>query len=55
MPKKPGSLRRKPKKATFVVKNNMTDQGKVENALYWCSECIISGYTIKIWNKLFPN
>ena len=31
MPKKPGSLRRKPKKPTFVVKNNMTDQGKVEN------------------------
>ena len=28
------------------------DQGKIENALYWCSECIISGYTMKIWDKL---
>ena len=30
MPKKPGSLRRKPKKPTFVVKNNTTDDGKIE-------------------------
>ena len=28
------------------------DQGKIENALYWCSESIISGYTMKIWEKL---
>ena len=28
------------------------DQGKIENALYWCTECIISGYTMKIWEKL---
>jgi len=28
------------------------DQGKIENALYWCTECIISGYIMKIWEKL---
>ena len=28
------------------------DQGKIENALYWCTECILSGYTMKIWSKL---
>jgi hypothetical protein len=28
------------------------DQGKIENALYWCSEGIISGYIMKIWEKL---
>ena len=28
------------------------DQGKIENALYWCTECILSGYTMKIWEKL---
>ena len=28
------------------------DQGKIENALYWCTECILSGYTMKIWDKL---
>ena len=28
------------------------DQGKIENALYWSTECILSGYTMKIWEKL---
>ena len=28
------------------------DQGKIESACHWCTECIISGYTIKIWDKL---
>jgi len=28
------------------------DQGKIENACYWCTECVVSGYTMKIWDRL---
>ena len=29
------------------------EQGKVEDACYWATECIVSGYSIELYEKLF--
>ena len=29
------------------------EQGKVEDACYWATECIVSGYSIELYDKLF--
>ena len=40
------------KKDVIAALFKSIDQGKIESACHWSTECIISGYTIKIWDKL---
>jgi len=40
------------KKDVIAALFKSIDQGKIENACHWCTECIISGYTLKIWDRL---
>jgi hypothetical protein len=40
------------KKDVIAALFKSIDQGKIEAACHWCTECIVSGYTMKIWDKL---
>ena len=40
------------KKDVIAALFKSIDQGKIEAACHWCTECIVSGYTLKIWDRL---
>tara|TARA_B100001059_G_scaffold234776_1_gene278200 strand:+ start:589 stop:1680 length:1092 start_codon:yes stop_codon:yes gene_type:complete len=40
------------KKDVIAALFKSIDQGKIEAACHWCTECIVSGYTMKIWDRL---
>jgi hypothetical protein len=41
-----------PKKDIFQILIKSMDKRQIENTCYWATECIVSGYTLDMWDKI---